>query len=111
MNNDQIDNIVKSQVGTAWNTRNLHGVDLRKSLVTPELISVIDRKVRGGKIQDHVIPVWRVLVEDPISQTGYRIVADQSGTIFGLAVKGFPSDELLVLIGWYGNFLTTFQSM
>ena len=29
--------------------------------------------------------------------------------VFGLASEGFPEDEHLVLCGWYGYFMKTFQ--
>ena len=103
--------MVKFQIGDSWNASNLHGVNLRDALVSPQLITVVERNVRKGKIHDRLLKVWLVLIENPESGTGYRIVADKEGTTFGLASEGFPADEHLVLCGWYGDFMTTFQGM
>ena len=111
MTDTQVSEIVKSQIGVAGETTNLHGVNLRKALVPPQEITVIDRQVLKGKIRDRLQRVWLVLVENPDSGTGYRIVADHEGTTFGLASEGFPNDKHLVLCGWYGDFMTTFQGM
>ena len=111
MDANQIWGLVASQIGDAWDTTNAHGVELRKALVAPERISVIERVVREGKTHDRLADVWLVLVEDPHSGAGYRIVAAEDGSTFGLASEGFPSDKYLVLCGWYGDFMTAFRGM
>jgi|SRR5436309_15136131 len=42
---------------------------------------------------------------------GYRMVAALDGSVFGLATEGSASDQHLVLCGWYGGILETFQDM
>ncbi len=111
MDAGQIRELVRSQIGDAWNTSNHHGVDLRKALVTPRPVTVIERLVRNGETQDRLVEVWLVLVENPESGDGYRIVAAKDGSMFGLASKGLSADEHLVLCGWYGDFMTTFLAM
>jgi hypothetical protein len=104
-------NLVERQIDGAWDTTNHHGVDLRKALVSPQRITVIERLVRRGATRDRLVEVWLVLVEAPASGTGYRIVVALDGRMFGLASEGFPSDEHLVLCGWYGDFMTAFRGM
>lgn len=111
MNATEITELVRSQIQDAWDTTNLHHVDIRKALVSPRLIKVIQRLVKKGKIHDTLLDVWLILVENPASGTGYRIVAASDGSKFGLASEGFPTDAHLVLTGWYGDFLTTFHGM
>ena len=111
MDAEDILKIIRSQIGDRWETTNWHEVNLQKSLVHPKLISVIDRQVRNGEIQDQIINGWLVLVENPESQSGLRIVANQDGTNFGLAQGKFPSDQPLIIFGWYGDFLSAFTSM
>ena len=92
-------------------TTNDHGVDLRKALVPPQRITVIEGLVRRGVTEDRLVEVWLVLVEAPGSGTGYRIVVSLDGSNFGLASEGFPFDEHLVLCGWHGDFMTAFRGM
>ncbi len=111
MNAAEIERLVHDGIGDSWDVTNHHGVDLRKALVPPHLIKVIQRLVRAGELHDVVIDAWLVLIEKPESGEGYRIVADADGSTFGLASEGFASDEHLVLCGWYGSFWTTFEAM
>jgi hypothetical protein len=111
VNGDQIQQLVLSEIGDAWDTMNSHGVDLRKSLVRPHQEQIIERLVFNGKTKDRLIDAWIVLFEDPEMRAGYRIVASRDGSKFGIASEGFATDEHLVLCGWYGSFLSTFRSM
>ena len=111
MNAAEIERLVHHAIGDSWDVTNDHGVDLRKALVTPRLIKVIQRLVHDGKTHDEVIDGWLVLIEKPESGEGYRIVADADGRSFGLASEGFARDEHLVLCGWYGDFWSAFEGM
>lgn len=111
MNAKEVGYLVRSQIGDAWDATNAHGVELREALVSPAPITVIEQLVRNGQIHDRLVDVRLVLVENPNSACGYRIVAKPDGSMFGLASEGFPSDSHLVLCGWYGDFLTTFHGM
>jgi hypothetical protein len=103
--------LVEDAIGDDWAVTNHHHVDLRRALVQPSKIAVIERTVRNGKVRDRTLAVWLVLVERADQEEGYRIVMKENEPVFGLASEGFPEDEHLVLCGWYGDFMTTFQSM
>ena len=103
--------LVEEAIGDDWSATNLHGVDLRRALVEPRKITLIDRTVKDGKLQDRTLTAWLVLVEDPDQEAGYRIVMKEGEPRFGLASEGFPNDKHLVLCGWYGGFMTTFRAM
>jgi len=103
--------LVEEAIRDDWAVTNHHHVDLRRALVQPRKITVIERTVRNGNLQDRPLGVWLVLVERPNPEEGYRIVMKENEPVFGLASEGFPEDEHLVLCGWYGDFMTTFQGM
>jgi hypothetical protein len=111
MNATEIEHLVRSEIGDSWDATNHRGVDLRRVVVPPHLIKVIQRFVQAGSTRDELIDVWLVLIEKPESKEGYRIVAAADSRTFGLASEGFASDEHLVLCGWYGDFWTTFNRM
>ena len=103
--------LVENEVRDDWTVTNHHHVDLRRALVPPCKITVIERSLRNGKLQDQPLGVWLVLVERPETEEGYRIVMKEDEPVFGLASEGFPEDEHLILCGWYGDFMTTFRGM
>ena len=103
--------LVEDAIGDDWATTNHHQVDLRRALVSPSKITVIERTVRNGKLRDRTVAVWLVLVELAEQEKGYRIVMKENEPVFGLASEGFPEDEHLVLCGWHGDFMTTFNGM
>jgi hypothetical protein len=103
--------LVEEAIGDDWAMTNDHHVDLRCALVPPRKVTVIERTVKNGKLRDRTLAVWLVLVERQDPEEGYRIVMKENQPVFGLAAEGFPEDEHLVLCGWYGDFMTTFQGM
>ncbi len=111
MTTAQVRTLIESQIGDDWATTNYHGVDLRHALVSPRTITVVERSVGNGKVHDGLVVVWLILVENTAAGNGYRIVLKDDESLFGLAVEGLPSDQHLVLCGWYGDFLTTFRAM
>jgi hypothetical protein len=52
--------------------------------------------------------LWLVFEEGPNPGEGYKMVYDEELNLFGLAVEG---EKEPVLIGFYGNFLETLNSM
>jgi hypothetical protein len=103
--------LVEDAIGDDLAVTNHHQVDLRRALVQPRKITVIERTVNNGKLRDRTVAVWLVLVESSGQGEGYRIVMKENEQVFGLASEGFPEDEHLVLCGWYGDFMTTFHGM
>jgi len=51
---------------------------------------------------------YLVLEEDPVSQSGYKIVYSDLENMFGLAVCGH---DYAIFIGYYGTFLETLEAM
>jgi hypothetical protein len=99
------------QVGDYWGVTNLHHVDLMRAIVPPRRLSVIERSVKDGKVHDQLVDVWLVLVENPDTGRGYRIVFQECGARFALACDGFPSDKHLVVSGWYPDSTSAFLGM
>jgi hypothetical protein len=110
MTSEEVASYVKSQIGDHWAESNHHGVNLRKSLVMPRKVQMINRIVKDGAIKDSIVEVWIVLEEHP-GEDGYTIFFDEDDHDFGLASKGFPADQHLVICGYYGDFWTTLKGM
>lgn len=78
---------------------------LHRMLTPPEEVSVIFRTVAA---EDQVLRLW--LVGREPGEDGYRLVLRDDG-MFGLAGTGFPTDEYLILVGFYGDLVFTFKNM
>jgi hypothetical protein len=89
--------MIEKEIGDDWSVTNHHHVDLRRALVQPRKITVIERTVKDGKLRDRTISVWLVLVERSEPEDGYRIVMKENEPVFGLTSEGFPRDEYFVL--------------
>jgi len=85
-----------------------HGITLKEALVEPELIAVIARQVNNGRLNDEDLNVW--LVGREKGPEGYRIILSEDGSWFGLA-SSCKHDKAPILVGWYGDLLTTFVGM
>ena len=70
--------LVEDAIGDDWAATNHHHVDLRRALVQPRKITIIERPVRNGKLQDRTVVVWLVLVERADQDQGYRIVMKEN---------------------------------
>ena len=111
MDASQIDQLVKSQVGDAWDIANLHGVSPREAVVPATRVKVIERTVVDGRTNDRVVDGWLVGIDNTDGHFGCLVVSALDGSMCGLAGQGFPADEHPVLWGWYGDFMTTFHAM
>jgi hypothetical protein len=109
MNSETVREWIEREVAGDWTRTNLHGCDLRRCLVPPELREYDD--LGGGRPQVEPYPVvrlWLVLEETPEDRDGYKIVFGEEAGMFGLAVPGAPRDRF---IGYYGSFLETYRGM
>ena len=106
---DEVQERIRLQAGDDLGITNDHRITLKQVLVVPERITVIERSVQSGRIKDQEEDVW--LVGQEASSDGYRIIMREDGSQFGLASKGFPTDSLLVLTGWYGSLKSAFIAM
>ena|SRR6185437_9076573 len=106
---EEVRALVHSQATGNFGAANGHGAALEDMLVPPRIIIVTARDVRNGSIEDEDLKVW--LVGQEKRADGYQIVLRDDGLYFGLASHGFPKDKYPILVGWYGNLLTTFLAM
>jgi hypothetical protein len=101
MTSEDIEKLIKSEIGDKLETPNLYGINLTKCLIKPvkeKYVSVFDTS--------QTFDLWTVLIE---SEDGYRIFYDEEESKFGLANK-FQNDDLMYL-GNYGTFLETLAGM
>jgi hypothetical protein len=106
---EEVRELVRLQIGDAHLVTNDHQINLQQAIVPPQRISVIDRMVRDGKVRDKRFDCWLVGQEN--SRDGYKIIMRDDGSQFGLASIGFPTDEHLILTGWYGDLMSAFLNM
>jgi hypothetical protein len=78
MTSKQVWAIVQSEIGDQWDRSNLHGVQLRRCLITPEKVHGVD--VEG----ENEVDVWLVLIENPEDYLGYGVAYDEKAGKFGL---------------------------
>ena len=109
MQAEAVRDLIERDVAGNWSLTNLHGCDLLKCLVTPELREYDDSCPGRPLIEPRpVIRLWLVLEEMPENRDGYKIVFSEEAGMFGLAVPGSPRD---VFLGFYGSFLDTYVRM
>jgi hypothetical protein len=95
---------VEREISGNWDRPNPHGVDLRRSVLTPELKDYEDSSHEGSQLA-----LWLVLEEHPGTDSGYKIVYDDRRDQYGLAITGQHRRD--VFIGYYGTFLETLYAM
>jgi hypothetical protein len=105
----EVRNLLRAQALNQAQVVNVHGITLNDALVPPRRISIIERTIQKGQLEDKLLSVW--LIGQGRSADGYRIVMREDGHAFGLASTGFPTDKHLVLMGWYGDLMSSFVSM
>jgi|SRR6516162_8965759 hypothetical protein len=103
MSPDQVSKLIADEIGADWGRSNLHGVDLRASLLAPE------RRLFSNGQDKSAREMWLVLEEKPRDGSGYKIVFDKAERKFGLAMPGRDGQD--VFLGFYGTFLETFNGM
>lgn len=101
MDAGQIKKQIEDEINGNWQITNLHGVDLKQSLVEP-------RKVICNWDSGEEVEMWLVLEERPIEKNGYKIVYDEEAGSYCLAL--IEADEYRVWC-YYGSFLETLKDM
>ena len=94
---------IHTEIGDRWTFKNAHGVDLRASLVEPELREYCDTEGKNPE------KLWLVLEEDPKGRKGYKIVYSEEMKMFGLAIRTTKGQDMC--IGYYGSFMETLEGM
>lgn len=106
---DEVREVIRLQISHAETRMNAHGITLNQMLVPPKKTSVIARTINKGRANDDKIVVWLVGQENSID--GYKIIMREDSVQFGLALRGFSTDEHLVLVGWHGDLISAFANM
>ena len=101
MTSEEVEQIIKSEIGDKLDTSNLHGINLTECLVTP-----VRQKYISAFDNSQTFNLWTVLIE---SEDGYRIFYDEDENSFGLANKSL--NDKLMYLGNYGTFLETLAGM
>jgi len=103
MTSEKVLNIVLDEINFKFDISNMHGVNLRKALITPVL-----QEYKSSMDRSKSFNLWTVL-EANEDGSGYKIFYDEEENSFGLGTKS-EKEELLCL-GNYGTFLETLESM
>jgi hypothetical protein len=103
MTSDDVHNLLLTEIGDQWDRSNLHGVDLRRCLMRPEVIVAVDA------VDESDVEVWLVLLNHPDTRLGYGVAYDEKSGKFGLLqfVEGYAP----CLLGLYGGFLDALDAM
>ena len=101
MTSEDIEKLIRSEIGDKMNTSNLHGINLAECLIKP-----VKQKYISALDNSKTFDLWTVLIE---SEDGYRIFYDEDENEFGLANSSLNDD--LVHLGYYGTFLETLAGM
>ena len=94
---------MEKEIGGQWERSNLHGVDLRKCLLEPELAECLD-PAAGKRIR-----LWLVLSERPGRDNCYGVAYDEQSREFGLVA--FNPGSPPTLVGMHGGFLNAMEAM
>ena len=103
MTSEDIKQIIKTELKTEPDIKNVFGLDMTVCLIEP-----IKQKYKNSNDATEIYELWTVL-EETADKTGYKIFFDEEENMFGLAIKS-DKDEL-INIGLYGSFLKTLYSM
>ena len=99
---------IEKEIGDRWSETNWHGLDLKKCLVEPRLVSVRNT-FPVYRPKPRILNLWLVLEEFPERKKGYLILFNHDRDVFGLG-KWSEEDEIY-LVGYYGSFWSTFMGM
>jgi hypothetical protein len=94
--------LVRTQIGEEWDRTNLHGVDLRRSVVEPIELNFLD-------VHERPLTAWLVLRNDPDGGPGYGVAYEPNAGQFGLVQ--FAQGYEPLYIGSYGDFFDAFDAM
>ncbi len=103
MTPQELTDIIDAELESASDPPGWRGRPLRECLLKPEKHCFLNSH-NGNEPEN----LWLVFEEGPKSGEGYKIVYDEELNLFGLAVDGTHDS---VLMGLYGSFLETLNSM
>ena len=103
MTSDQVMDIILDEINGRFDLTNLHGINLRESLITPVLEDYIN-----SFNHSQVFRLWTVLKESN-EDTGYVIFYDEEDNTFGLGSRSQGGH--LTYLANYGSFVETLKGM
>lgn len=103
MTSDEISRIIAEDLRSASTQLAWYGRPLEECLLTPRRMPFFS-SLQDEEPED----LWLVFEERPTPGEGYRVVFDEDLRMFGLATSGADKP---VLIGLYGSFVETLNSM
>jgi len=98
---------IESEIEGQWSRSDLHGVDLKRCLLPEPVLATYKNSFHDpakpeGDENKSAIQLWLVL-EDPVSEDGYKIVYGEAAGLFGLAIDD-------TFIAFCGNFIETLEA-
>jgi hypothetical protein len=109
MTADDVKALVLNQIGGGWAEKNLHGIRVAESVISPSKVEMIYPAFRNGERIEHLQPVWLIL-EECDDGTGYKIVFDEEDSMFALATPG-KAGKPAIVVSSYATFLDAFKAM
>lgn len=92
--------MIEKEIDSDWSITNLHGCDLKQSLIRPK-----KRKLWCGNVLKEY---WIVLEENRETMQGHKVYFDEESQKFGVAVHGEPFGYT---VNSFDSFLKAFKAM
>ena len=109
MTSDEVQALVREQIGSNWAGKNLHDIRVSESLIPPAEVEMVYPTVRNGQRVEHLQTVW-LLLEEHADKTGYKLIFDEEDSMFGLAVPG-KKGEPSVVVSSFSSFMDAFNGL
>jgi len=103
MDSESVSQLVLEQIGDDWGKTNLHGVDLRKSLVSPEQILALNAT------DESEASVWLVMLAHPDTRLGFAVGYEEELERFALIQ--LTKDYQPCIVGRYKGFFEALEAM
>ncbi len=103
MNPDDLSKLIAEDLQKNAASLSWYGRPIAECLCVPRKMEFVDNFNK-----DELVQLWLVFEEDPNIREGYKVIFSEVDKEFGLAVAGKKEP---VLIGIYGGFVETLNSM
>jgi uncharacterized protein YpuA (DUF1002 family) len=103
MTPQEIKQIINEELKAEPDWKDVHGIDLSKSLIEPIKQTYVDT------IDQSKSDIFWTVLEETSDKKGYKIFFDEQIKMFGLGMN--YNNDKLINIGYHGSFLKTLQGM